>query len=267
MRVKPSLILLFCLVVSLFVEPTITPILFNDPSLSLAQACDEFHGDANCKCNESIFNPCCPWWEPEKCAAFKKRKKDVAQYVEDYARRRGVDFLAIGLALKFVPGPSAAVGQAIGSAALVLAVVSEKAAEVRKDPFTNDYLEPYPGGDWPNADSLGLTYTGWWWNDYPIGVAQGIAYYTDFITHEADRYTSCRQVGPDACPDWYAQMHKDRVNWGLYMYGWYHGALAEYWWNLGAWAEQEGFSDEANVVREVAQVTGWVEQEFENDWD
>ena len=38
-------------------------------SSSEAQACDEFHGDNNCTCEQSIFNPCCPPWEPWKCPA------------------------------------------------------------------------------------------------------------------------------------------------------------------------------------------------------
>jgi hypothetical protein len=34
------------------------------PSLvGVANACDEFHGDNNCTCQQSIFNPCCPWWK------------------------------------------------------------------------------------------------------------------------------------------------------------------------------------------------------------
>jgi hypothetical protein len=221
------------------------------------------------------WDPCCPWYEPERCEAFKKRKKDVAEYVENYMKRRTVDLAAIGLALGFIPAAGPAVGQATRGGALVAAVVSEMAGRVKKDPPTDLYLEFYQGGPWPSAESLGLgSYTGWWWNDYPIEAAQNIAWYTDYITTEADRYTSCKQVGPDVCPDWVAQYHKDLVNWGLWNYGWYHGALAEFWWNIAAYAEQEGLADDptllnylVSIIREMADIAGWVEQEFQNDWD
>ncbi len=240
-------------------------------TIAAAQGC-EFDGKPCADCRFSVFNPCCPWWKPWQCAATKQRKKDVAEYVENYTKRRGVDLLAIGGALKFIPGTGTAVGNVIGPVALTLAVYAEAAGDVRKDPFRWDFLEFYQGGEWPSAESLGMAFTGWYWNDELVGMAQGVKYYTDYITNEADRFTSCKQMGLD-CPDWYADRHKENVAWGMYMFGYYHGALGDYLWNLAALVEQEGLADQdllnytVSVFRDIASVADWAEQEYENDWD
>jgi hypothetical protein len=244
------------------------------PSL-YAQYCDEFHGIPCADCRFSFFHPCCPWWEPWRCAPTKQRKKDVAAYVEDYTKRRTNDLTAIGLAISYVPGGGTAIKQVIGPAALVMGIYSEKSSAVRKDPFRWDFLEFY-GGDWQQAwdyvAGTGLYYTGWYWTDELVGNVVGLAYYTDYITNEGDRFTSCKQMGLD-CPDWVAQAHKDNVAWGFYMFGWYHGALGDHLWNTAALVEQEGLEDQAlldyavSVFRDIASVADYAESEYENDWD
>ena len=252
---------------------------FESPSpvtVTIAAAyCDEFHGIPCADCRESIFNPCCPWWEPWRCAATKQRKKDVAAYVEDYTKRRVVDMAAISVALSYVPGGGTALKQLIGPVTLTLAVYGEKASAVRKDPFRWDFLEFYDGDwlkAWNDIAATGLSYNGWWWNDELVGNAVGLSYYADYITNEADRFTSCKQMGLD-CPDWYAQRHKENVAWGFYMYGYYHGALGDHMWNTAALVEQEGLDDPGllsyaiAVLRDIAMATDFAEKEYENDWD
>jgi hypothetical protein len=264
------LLMVFMFGASLFDVPVFNVVTVVTPAI--AQSCDEFHGIPCADCRFSIFNPCCPWWEPWRCAATKQRKKDVAAYVEDYVKRRVVDMAAISTALAFVPGGGTALKQLTGPVTLALAVYGERSSAVRKDPFRWDFLEFYQGGDWPSADSVGMQYTGWWWNDQLVELAQGVSYYTDYITNEADRFTSCKQMGLE-CPDWYADRHKENVAWGFYMFGYYHGALGDHLWNTAALVEQEGLDDPAlldyavSVLRDAASAFDYAESEYENDWD
>lgn len=270
-RILFGVFLLVFLTVSVKFDSTVG-LDFSVAETAIAQSCDEFHGIPCADCRFSIFHPCCPWWEPWQCAATKQRKKDVAAYVEDYTKRRVVDMAAISVALSYVPGGGTALKQLTGPVTLTLAVYGEKASAVRKDPFRWDFLEFYQGGEWPSAESLGMQFTGWYWNDQLVGNAQGLAYWTDYITNEADRFTSCKQMGLD-CPEWYANKHKENVAYGMWQFGWYHGALGDHLWNVAAMVEQEGLDDPAllgyavSVLRDVASMADQAEQEYQNDWD
>lgn len=202
-------------------EPTIAPILFSDPSISTAAACDEFHGDFNCTCQQSLFNPCCPWWQPEKCPPpINRHKKDVAKASADYFENAETFFAVVAL-------PTCAAGLilpcvtagAVGFYANRLALEQHK---IVSDPFDPDYMWPYELTI-PSAESLGMAYTDVHELNVLIYITTIIAGYGDFIYNTSNRVSSCQLAG-DACRDW----QQSRVDEGLRQFGGWHinGSLA-----------------------------------------
>jgi hypothetical protein len=240
-------------------------------SISSAIACDEFHGDNNCTCQESVFNPCCPWWKdksewdascfpdgkvPPK-PAIRQAKKDAARKLQFYYAGNVAFLTSLGIGAGVVAGPIGAAGPGIGAA-----VATYKAwswGTVVSDPWDENFQQPYDGGAWPSPEELGLWYTNYDSLNNLVWTAQTLVFYADFVYVSANRATSCEMAGVD-CFGWQV----DRVNWGLSQMG---NVLAisrdNHEW--AAWqAEYEGADPElARKLREIAEWDNWGAGEFQ----
>lgn len=226
-------------------------------SISSASACDEYHGDFNCTCTQSVFNPCCPWWEPEKCPpAVKQKQKDAARRLQFYYMGNVAFLSSLAIGAGVVAGPIGAAGPGIAAA-----VASYKAwswGTVVSDPWDERYQEAYGGMEWPSPDMFGLWYTNYESLNNLVWVTQALVYYADFVYVSANRTTSCQLVG-NGCADW----QRDRVNWGLSQMG-NVLAISRDNHEQAAWdASNEGNPDLARKLWEIAEWDNWGAGEFQ----
>ncbi len=218
------------------------PITFESPSpvrISIAQACNEFQGDDDCSCQQSIFNPCCPWWEPSKCPP------PIKQAIKEAANRASDWLFDAGYVLAAIATPTcvgAAVGGGLACAASLPTsgfafAMSRSADKIVKDPFDPAYREVYYP-PWPEVDSFDppLIPTDNGHMENMRWYVQAIEMMADMAYVSANRVTSCQSVGDD-CKWW----QQDYVNYAL--------------WMMGAYLQ--GFSDEAAALA----------QEIANDGD
>jgi hypothetical protein len=166
---------LFCLFFSMF-EPTVAPIISGNPSMSAAVACDEFHGDYNCTCQESIFNPCCPWWKDKSewdASCFPNDPKpqpivhrgvsqaDKDRYTQDAEKfKTGAKYFAAMAATAALFGKDEVqeVIFKLSTTAAVLATWAQYYFEgLAKDPPVENWWEAYDAPV-PSAEELGLEY-------------------------------------------------------------------------------------------------------------
>lgn len=258
---KNILVLVLSLAVfSVLAEPTIMPIVFNNPGMSIASACDEFHGDANCQCWESVFNPCCPWWEPEKCPPpINQHKKAVAKAAGDYFTNAETFFIVFG-----IPTCAAALIVPCATAGALAFYANRLAGEqyrIANDPRFMFVIGPDPDYRSPavlSIPSAEIAYTG---NPYVDNLIYGttvIAGYGALIETSANRVSLCDNAGED-CGD----MHQAMVDEGFRQFGawFYEGAI-----NLNgvAWElENQGADgDLVWMLRDMARVSAWAGQEY-----
>ena len=197
---KVAIIVLFCLVSSVI---TFKPISFESPSpitISVASACDEFHGDFNCTCTQSVFNPCCPWWEPEKCPPpVSQQKKDVAKQKADWFDSAAYNLAVITGALAFgLPESAIALGVSASTAGIAKQMAEDQ-KQIVKDPFDPAYYEIYDPA-WPSAEDLGLSYSDNGHLNNMVWYTQAMAQMADMIYVTGNRVTSCQLRAPDASP-------------------------------------------------------------------
>lgn len=219
--------LMILLVMSVSPAPVELPPLL---AVSIANACDEFHGDNNCTCQQSIFNPCCPWWEPSKCPPpIKKAIKDAAERASNWLFDAG--FVLAAIAAPTCVG--AAVGGGLACAASLPTsgfafAMSRSADKIVRDPFDPDYYQVYDA-PWPSIDSFDppLIYTDNGHMNNMLWYAQAVAQMADMAYVSGNRVTSCQSIG-DGCAQW----QQDYVNYAL--------------WMMGAYLQ--GFSDEAAAL-------------------
>jgi hypothetical protein len=274
---KSAIIVLFFLVSSVtsFKPPTL-----ESPSLvtiTVAQACDEFHGDYNCTCQQSIINPCCPWWQPWKCPpAAKARVKAAAAQGSDYlSNAKGflgaaeVSTCGAGILAGITGNLGAAMAMGvpcIGSMAGSFAAGQFKDLfdQVNRDPWDNLWWQDYEGMGLPSLESVGIVggYSGWWWTDRLIDDALWGVYYADFIYVTANRLSTCYQLGYlDICA-----RQKYRADWGFAQLGYVTRDVAV---NLRAITDaveaEVGGGDLVSVLDDVSDVTDWVGWEFQNN--
>jgi hypothetical protein len=199
-------------------------------SISSAQACDEFHGDNNCTCQQSVFNPCCPWWQPWKCPSpVPQNKKDVAQAKADWFDSASYSLAVITGALAFgLPESIIAMGVA-GSTAAIAKQLAEDQRKIIRNIQDADYWQAYDP-PWQSAESLGLSYTENYWVNQMVGDTQGVAQMADMISVESAKALACDMNGAD-CGGW----HRDRVNWALWYLGWYINDLGDNAWNAATY--------------------------------
>lgn len=209
--------ILFAVIFLIFSVLSFKPVTFESPSpvvVNIAAAyCDEFHGIPCTDCRESVFNPCCPWWQPEKCPdPIKKAKKDAARGLQFYYAGNVAFLTSLGIGAGVVAGPIGAAGP--GIAAAVATYKAWSWGTVVSDPPDDQYQIPYDGRSWPSIEELGLWYTDYDSLNNLVWVAQAIVFYADFVYVSANRVTSCQQAG-DGCAEWQQQ----RVDWGLNQMG------------------------------------------------
>ena len=71
---RPKMKSAICFVFSSFIGHVLKPPTLESPSLvtiTVAQSVRRISRDYNCTCQQSIINPCCPWWQPEMSAGGK----------------------------------------------------------------------------------------------------------------------------------------------------------------------------------------------------
>ena len=133
----------------------------------------------------------------------------------------------------------------------------EKITIYRWDP---NFLDPYNGMPWPSAESLGLSYTSDYYLNNLVGDIQGVIQMADFVYVEANRASSCDMANVD-CGGW----HRERVDYGLWMLGWYMNDASGNLWGVAWELEQQGADGNLVAkVREMAQVSsdsGWEYQQ------
>jgi len=244
--------------------------------VSIAQACDEFHGDFNCTCAQSIFNPCCPWWEPSRCPpALRQRAKDAAQAGSNYLSEASGGLGAFELATCGTTIVAAATANLAAAAAFgvpCLGGMSGRYAADRfkaifdravTDPPDYNYWSDYEGGSWPTLADIGVDgYTGWWWVDNLIGDVQGAEFYSDFAYVSNNRLTTCQgDLGNDAAP---CVRQRQLADWGFYMVGWYSRDVAANLRVIKGDLEQMGADGNLTaLLGDVANVTDWVGWELQ----
>jgi hypothetical protein len=214
------------------------PMSFESPSpvtITTAQACDEFHGDNNCTCQQSIFSPCCPWWEPSKCPPpIKQAIKEAAYRASDWLYDAGfvLGSIATPTCIGAAVGGGLACAASLPTSALAFAL-SRSADKIVRDPFDPDYYQVYDA-PWPSIDSFDppLIYTDNGYLNNMLWYAQAIEQMADMAYVSANRVTTCQSIG-DGCAQW----QQDYVNYALWMMGAYF----------------QGYSDEATALaQEVA---------------
>ncbi len=136
-----------------------------------------------------------------------------------------------------------------------MALVQQKIIE---DPWDDNYMEPYDGRDWPSDEEAGAVY-----GDSPemnnaVWYVKGAIVMADFIYVESNRASSCEMANADC-----AEMHRDRVRWGLGRLADYMDGGANELWNAAWNVEQQG--GDAGLVswlRETASASNDAAQEY-----
>ena len=155
------------------------------------------------------WDPCCPWWEPERCAAFEAKKRQQAAENEAYFARQEERLRNLGRVLGLVPGggPAAAAANAGADAARKAKEANAKVARGGA-PASDaaDYVDY--GYEWPNQvanyDGTYVSIFGYWAAD------------------QAQKFTDCMQGGGEStCAGW-----KSNAQGWLWGMGWWLVHLA-----------------------------------------
>jgi hypothetical protein len=230
MKIAIAVLLLVALAIP--AEPTIAPLILNDQSISTAAACDEFHGDFNCTCEQSIFDPCCPWWEPWKCP-----RPDLVVQTAEQKQRTKVWVERIDRAIVYVDALAAVSSVycaasnendmcAWASTYIQIAVglrVARKWINMT-DPFDPNYRQPY----YPAGGTLGLSCEDGPLVDYCTWMANRLQYvsmFWDGVYNSINRSQSCADRGQEDCYSyqrdrmlyflWAAGIHLEGVAYGM----------------------------------------------------
>ena len=181
------------------------------------------------------WNPCCAWYMPWRCSAIPESKKATAADKEYWYTNAAIGLGALaGLLGMLGEDADLATGTAIVGTAVAasLAIDQNKirsAAEAPPPPKGPDpavyWTESYP---WPSPQEIGVSdYSGWYWTDNLIVGAQGARQMANMVENEQHRFRACVEANDDCQYD-----AKARVDWALYVHGWYLGYIGEFAENL-----------------------------------
>ncbi len=220
------------------------------PSLvGIANACDEFHGDFNCTCQQSIFNPCCPWWLPLKCAPISPEMKDRAK-LWSFGLNAGALYVEPVIVLYGLG--CAGQGDYVSCATTLVLMAAKKSLEIGKhwadkfvqDPFDENYGQPYES-QFYDPVSLGAPDCGG--QDFCEYFNAHTSYTYGFWEAayvSANRAASCAQVGNEDCFSW----QKARMLYFIWAAGVHTGYIGD---GLSSLANSLNSQDVSNAAAEV----------------
>lgn len=195
------------------------------------------------------WDPCCPWWEPERCAAFDAAKRQKAAENEAYFGRMEERLTTLARVVGWLP-----------AGGLAASALSEAARAARKAKDANAAVAR--GGSSGPSDYA--DYTDYEYVNQLEDNAYWLVEYGNYAAGEAQKYTDCKQQGYE---DWCNQ-YKDTANYGGEVVGWLHGEMA-YNLEVLAWqVENENggdypFGDISYWLRDMAQVSYDTEGAFQ----
>ncbi len=197
------------------------------------------------------WDPCCPWWEPDRCAAFDAKKRENAAANEGYFSRMEERLNRLADYAGWLPAGSLASKALREGAKAAKAAKEANGAVARGTP--SDTADAY-------AVRSGPTYTdtGYEWVNNLNRDLVDLFSYGNYAAGQSQQYTSCMQ---ETYEDWgYCNGYYYNANWAIGVFGWLHGEMG-YDLEVLAWqVEQENggdwpYGDITYWLRDAAQVS------------
>lgn len=186
------------------------------------------------------WDPCCPWYDPDRCAAFDANKRQKAAENEQYFARQEERLRNLADIASWLPAGGYA-QKALSAAARAAKAAKEANAAVARGGSSgpSDYAD-YTDFEYVNR-----------LNDSVYSLVN----YGNYTAGESRTYTACMQETGEYWE--YCQRYYWTANWGISIFGWLHGEMA-YDMEVIAWQLEyyEGYdwpySDISYYLRDMA---------------